>query len=590
MDPAALRSRLPVAPTLLRLARSPSRIVPRAEARAAFTLIEIMISVVLSMVIVFTAVSAFRLASRTISITNALSTENSLLRVGFQASLEDVDFYHSEADASQPYNKGFTRLRSDPSYLPMQPGYGARRHFQPLPFSPSTDPDVQPFDEPVDAARPAFTTAWSMVANPNVMLAHDPRSIDRSHILGNTTPFLANGSWDLYYRHFNPRFAIGDYRLVACTDMRFAHVASGVASPWGTPQLVDPLFPYAPAGTPVPAFARDMDGKLAGLAPGPYTVSGEIDASDPAMPPLVCPVRTVYNQAIPLLAWQTFSRMSLHGLAEYLPGEVSPFIQDQDGKGPNDHWHALPPALPDNFFTTPKGYPEAPGAGQDSLPGLWGRSYPWGTRDVAGFLGCDFREGRTWALVTLPVLAERVGNDACYDRSSVYLQMIMGGTVAGGQTSMNWSTRVWMAGGGQDTGDVARNDRRLTSRTYRLPYNISDGDRTIPARATVDSTRTVYVPHYAETPLDLDNKPSAYPVLSTSILRYRRFGGVGGLTVATSVVEDRLSGKRLELVCVPYGSSFRGARQHWRLYSPAFSDANAIGDFYDTSAGPFYAP
>jgi hypothetical protein len=55
----------------------------------------------------------------------------------------------------------------------------------------------------------------------------------------------------------------------------------------------------------------------------------------------------------------------------------------------------------------------------------------------------------------------------------------------------------------------------------------------------------------------------------------------------------------------PMGTTYRGARQHWRLYSKgigaattppvpsarfAVPDITCIGDFYDEGDGPYYAP
>ncbi len=530
----------------------------RAPARGAFTLIEMMIAVALSTVILITAVAAFRTASRAISMANAMSNENSLLRIGFQASIEDVDFFHSEADDKAPYVKGFTRMKTkrvNDASTPDTDQY-ARRHFQPLRFMSSTDPDALPFDDQSTPTLPAYTEAWTNIVNPNVMQAHDPRSIDRGFIFGNTTPNSGN------YRYCKPTIVQGDYRLVACTDMRFRA------------DQLNPLFPYATAGTPA-SYQLDRDFKTS--PPWPDT-TGVPDMDLPAS--IQNPVKTGYNQAIPLLGWQIFSRLSLVGFSEYLSPGVNMFVQDQNGDPPNDNWQ-----WGGTRFTSPKGYPENYG-NQTSMPSIWWRSYATGTRDIANYLGCDFHEGATWSVIVMPVLPAPPGSDYGYDRGSCILQMIMEGATAGTGTA-----RYWMGwSGSQDTGDVARNDTTYTSRTVRLPYNRTDGERSVFTAASWTNDNGRLTPHYQPLPLDYDKKPSKYPVLTTSILRYRRLGGMGAVTVVTSTIEDQVTGRRVELTCTPYGTTYRGARQHWRLYSPAYAANDSIGDFYDDAAGPFYAP
>src|SRR4051812_8485150 len=117
---ARARRILPLSPSLARLAR-------RRASVAGFTLVEILIALAISMVIMVAAISAFRLASHAIGLANQLSVENGLLRIGFQASLEDVDFFHSEADDQAPYNKGYSRsrtLKTDDLTTPQNDSFG----------------------------------------------------------------------------------------------------------------------------------------------------------------------------------------------------------------------------------------------------------------------------------------------------------------------------------------------------------------------------------------------------------------------------------------------------------------------------------
>lgn len=59
----------------------------------AFTLIEVLISITLSAMILYTAFSAFRVVSQSVTICKRLSTENNLLRTGFFAALNELDFW-----------------------------------------------------------------------------------------------------------------------------------------------------------------------------------------------------------------------------------------------------------------------------------------------------------------------------------------------------------------------------------------------------------------------------------------------------------------------------------------------------------------
>ena len=67
-----------------------------------FTLIELMISIALGMLIIYTAVAGFRVASQTITVTNRLSLENSLLRSGYFEAEHQLDFWTNLDDPTQP--------------------------------------------------------------------------------------------------------------------------------------------------------------------------------------------------------------------------------------------------------------------------------------------------------------------------------------------------------------------------------------------------------------------------------------------------------------------------------------------------------
>lgn len=77
--------------------------------RSGFTLIEMMLSVALGSLIVYTATAGFRTAAQSVTIANRMSLENSLIRAGFQAALNETDYWTSYDD---PDNASDQALRS----------------------------------------------------------------------------------------------------------------------------------------------------------------------------------------------------------------------------------------------------------------------------------------------------------------------------------------------------------------------------------------------------------------------------------------------------------------------------------------------
>ena len=73
------------------------RIIP-AACRHAFTLIELMIAVTLSIMIVYTAFAAFRVVGQSVATSKRMSIENGMLRTGFFAALEELDFWDQYDD------------------------------------------------------------------------------------------------------------------------------------------------------------------------------------------------------------------------------------------------------------------------------------------------------------------------------------------------------------------------------------------------------------------------------------------------------------------------------------------------------------
>lgn len=66
--------------------------------KSAFTLIELMIAVSLGMVVVYTVVAGFRMASSSITVANRMALENNLMRAGYFSAIEEADFWQSIDD------------------------------------------------------------------------------------------------------------------------------------------------------------------------------------------------------------------------------------------------------------------------------------------------------------------------------------------------------------------------------------------------------------------------------------------------------------------------------------------------------------
>jgi prepilin-type N-terminal cleavage/methylation domain-containing protein len=110
--------------------RHGSDAVPTLAHRQAFTLIELLIAISLSSLIIYTAMAAFRTVSQSVTQSRRLAVENNLMRTGFYAALDELDFWDLYDDryapdpatnplraAGKPFNKltyDSTKLASDP--------------------------------------------------------------------------------------------------------------------------------------------------------------------------------------------------------------------------------------------------------------------------------------------------------------------------------------------------------------------------------------------------------------------------------------------------------------------------------------------
>lgn len=570
-----------------------NRLVPTLERmvtgsrRDGFTLIELTMALALSTMVMLTAVAAFRIIARAIARANELSTENALLRAGYQAGMEDLDFWHSACNDQPPYNKGFARLRStvdDPatnsswSWRNWAREDMIRRPFQPVHFMANTNADINTDDPATGVWRAMASTSnsprsyhqnpdrWTdefyrerWVVNPNVFLAHDPRSIERGHLMLGQMPIRRTNVYSIGGYHLGtPALVLGDYRLVSASDMR--DQAGSFETLFST-------------GDPIPV---DLDRNGVQDPAGPVTIAGLSD------------LEVGVNLARPLQMRSLFNRIGGFGMYQYAaPGT---FLVQGDECGLFYSQNSSPMQRFVNFNASPDG----------SLG--WERHHwyekGWGHGDLADYAGTGYHQDRTKAMMLAAALPSTVENDLNYDGilygEGTWATMVPGKQSAwyanytnSGRTTYTYGN--WLF----ENADILRNDQFVTSTTVRIPYNISDVDRAgsskMPWRITGDRA-----------PFDYTSKPDNLPILKTNIVRYFNMGGKGTLTALVSTVESP-SGNKIELLFTASGTTYRGARQHWRLYSPGIANddrtvppapENAIGDFYGSNvgAGPYYVP
>ena len=87
--------------------------------RGAFTLLELMIAIVLSAIIILTAVSGLRTMAQAVTAANRLSLENALMRAGYFTAQDQLDFW---TNADDPTDTSRQKLRKQS--LPFCPMYG----------------------------------------------------------------------------------------------------------------------------------------------------------------------------------------------------------------------------------------------------------------------------------------------------------------------------------------------------------------------------------------------------------------------------------------------------------------------------------
>jgi hypothetical protein len=457
------------------------------------------------------------------------------------------------------------------------------------------------------------------VPNPNGMLAHDTRCISRTSIMPLRVPVAKVNSYNDFYdsnniyegtKHYGgyrqgyQRIATGDYSTVAAMDMRDVPPAVAIAAGADPTQRYTTTYPNGPQ--PITLYYTVQYPKTApDIAPGTFTSTLTTDI----------PINNDDAQFQPLLWASLFHRLNYFGLYEYMTPGTPLMFWDRNGRTLDNFTVPLPP------FTY--------GGLNSGQQGLWYQyvltndfAFSIGNQDLATRMGERYipsrgneknRNARPYRMtVVLPMRpCWPYKDNGTYDQGDFdqfnwqFPFTIFLGTgeydydMDAEQANMQMS---WLLDGAQtemERGSMARSDSMSLSTTVWLPYNQTDFDRYLP------STGTLAAPTSSQAliqPLDYTSKPASAPIMKTSIMRYGRLCGSQDLTVTIVSVEDPLTGKKTELTCNPFGTTYRGARQHWRLYAPALTVAQGSpgmrfgayadgceGDYYDVQKGP-YAP
>jgi type II secretory pathway pseudopilin PulG len=124
---------------------------PMPSRTRAFTLIELLIAITLGMLLVYTAVAGFRVASQSVSLCNRLSLENALIRAGFQEAHQQLDFWTNVDD---PEDAARQRLRGT---VTVGTGNGVGRHLNDIGISPTVGLPFTPMSAIFPANRPLKT-------------------------------------------------------------------------------------------------------------------------------------------------------------------------------------------------------------------------------------------------------------------------------------------------------------------------------------------------------------------------------------------------------------------------------------------------
>jgi prepilin-type N-terminal cleavage/methylation domain-containing protein len=492
----------------------------------AFTLIEMMIALALSVTIMLMAFSAFRLCSSSIQTMNRMVVENDLLRRGTVLALDAIDTWSDYAEPAHPWGKVFNQFGN------------VDINGNPIAGTDNDNPNnKRPFRLVSFAASGNF--------NPNWVQVHDSRSWYRNHLSQSPRPFTADkgngtmywpnalygggsysGNWNVPSSDIPPgweaRHVWGDYSLVSNTAMNPSSDVRGAR-----PRLMLDLYiqlgalgvvNYMPAGTQslilqpstnlAARNATPTDSSLVfNIGEVPYSTSnpttfgfGKLPASDPAPDPA-----SINNEA-------TFR------LVDFKP--------------------AIPGTYPVGVSAASPGINTANFHRSDYYEGVAGRAHS---------------NTRTWGL----------------DFDQIFRVMMWGNTYVSDGTTwsqlyINQATRTpW---------------RDISTRTNNTDVvGIQDG-------WFRDFGNVLYlVPQsYANNPEpNLRLRPANMPALSMSTLRFRMNSGEFHNTVLRLVNPE--TGSVLVMGIYATGTTYRGARQHWALTTD-----NPVTAAFDPTMGDKY--
>jgi prepilin-type N-terminal cleavage/methylation domain-containing protein len=573
----------------------------KSDQRDGFTLIELMISVALSLLILLVAVAAFRLATQTMGLITRLSRENGMLRTGYFVMTDDVDFWNSHANPNYPYLKGH-----------MSDTVGAGE----LGNSRSNNLyDKRPFKAVTFRLSDPYNAGSSSDSNfdPNWSLPNDRRSWYRNGMIQGPRPFalypassavgtvnvagpviqthladaiqLRGDAW--YLLGWEPWHIYGDYSML-----------SNVGS-----MIIDPAKP--------PGF--NEYGQAPALSAESPTSAGGASG----------------RGARPTLMWRLFQELGHVGVYTYMPPGTINLIQCPNynntvaniGRADKHYckgempWSMSPtpgPVLritePNESFDSPTytnaGTVSAPSAliAPDSTrsnysigaPGSNGGSWQhqwvpagagaWWHKNLRSYSGNPSATSGTRCPFWLADLEQVNGNGMQMGRRSGYVGLFYGHKlIPSGLLSAN------VQGGAFDSTPLL--DRPTRDPFLALNYEYYSGDSNEISRISYQglfaqqardySSTTVHFPRNItdDTNPNLTDKPEDVPALSTTILRYRHCGADKALCQIR--VQDPATGRVLDLSFTTVGSTFRGARQHWGWKSmhdqPAMRD---MGDNY----------
>jgi prepilin-type N-terminal cleavage/methylation domain-containing protein len=146
-----------------------------ATGQKGFSLIEVLIAVALGALLLLVAANVFRTATLTMSTLNVLAEENCMIRAGYFTAINEVDYWHTEANPAFPYLRGHAIEVAD-------------------------NPDNPDEADSIYGARPFAPVEWSDSLddphNPNWKQPHDPRAFYRN----NLTPNVVSGSFQMLDR------------------------------------------------------------------------------------------------------------------------------------------------------------------------------------------------------------------------------------------------------------------------------------------------------------------------------------------------------------------------------------------------------